>query len=71
VIIWASYAAVLGYVFGKSFEDNHTAAFILAFGAALSITVLIEVVRHANDKRKGKHGDESGEATPDEVRADS
>ena len=45
-MIWASYAAILGAVFGQTFEDNHTLAFILAFGAALSITIIIEVVRH-------------------------
>jgi membrane protein DedA with SNARE-associated domain len=71
VVIWASYAAVLGYVFGKQFENNHTAAFILAFGAALSITILIEAVRHARERSKRKGGDQPGEARPDEVRADS
>lgn len=45
-IIWATYAAGLGFVFGNRFKDNHTAAFLLAFGAAVSITVLIEIVRH-------------------------
>ncbi|HET9546629.1 MAG TPA: DedA family protein [Desertimonas sp.] len=45
-LIWATYAAGLGYIFGKRFQDNHTVAFLLAFGAALSITVIIEVVRH-------------------------
>ncbi|HEY5663817.1 MAG TPA: DedA family protein [Ilumatobacter sp.] len=45
VVIWASYAALLGYVGGKTFEDNHTAAFLVAFGAALGVTVLIEIGR--------------------------
>jgi len=45
-VIWASYAAALGAVFGQTFKDNHTLAFILAFAAALSITIIIEVVRH-------------------------
>jgi membrane protein DedA with SNARE-associated domain len=49
-MIWASYAAILGYSFGTKFEDDHTTAFLLAFGAALSITVLIEVVRFARKK---------------------
>jgi membrane protein DedA with SNARE-associated domain len=69
-VIWASYAAGLGYVFGKSFADNHTIAFIFAFVAALSISLLIEVVRHLREKRKG-HADEHGDRTTDEVRADS
>jgi membrane-associated protein len=45
-VIWASYAALLGYVFGNRFKDNHTMAFLLAFGAALGITLLIELIRH-------------------------
>ena len=49
-IIWATYAALLGYLGGKAFEDNHTLAFVVAFGAALGVTVLIEVVRHLRTK---------------------
>ncbi len=49
-VIWASYAAGLGAIFGNRFKDNHTLAFLLAFGAALSITIVIEVVRHVRAK---------------------
>ena len=49
-VIWATYAAVLGAIFGNRFKDNHTLAFILAFGTALSITIVIEVVRHQRNK---------------------
>jgi membrane-associated protein len=45
-IIWATYAALLGYIGGKAFEENHTLAFLVAFGAAIGVTVVIEVVRH-------------------------
>lgn len=45
-VIWATYAAGLGYFFGNRFENNHTAAFLVAFGTALSVTVFIEVIRH-------------------------
>jgi membrane protein DedA with SNARE-associated domain len=45
-LIWATYASLLGFIGGKAFEDNHTLAFVVAFGAALTATVLIEVVRH-------------------------
>jgi membrane-associated protein len=68
-VIWATYAAGLGYIFGKQFADNHTVAFILAFGAALSISVIIEVVRHLREKAKG--GEQSDPTGPHEVRADS
>jgi len=49
--IWATYAAGLGAIFGQTFEDNHTMAFLLAFAAALSVTVVIEVVRHVRGKK--------------------
>jgi membrane-associated protein len=62
-LIWATYAAVLGYVFGSTFQDNHTLAFILAFGAALSITIVIEVVRHQREKSSKKKASED----PDRV----
>lgn len=44
--IWATYASLLGYFGGKAFEDDHTKAFIVAFGAAIGVTVVIELVRH-------------------------
>lgn len=45
-VIWATYAALLGAIGKKTFKDNHTAAFLLAFGAAVAVTIVIEVVRH-------------------------
>jgi membrane protein DedA with SNARE-associated domain len=51
VVIWASYAALLGFIGGKAFEDNHTRAFLVAFGCALAATVLIEIVRHVRTRR--------------------
>ncbi|MGA1439585.1 MAG: DedA family protein [Ilumatobacteraceae bacterium] len=44
VSIWATYAAVLGYVFGETFD--HTTALILAFVAALAVNGAIELIRH-------------------------
>ena len=40
-------AALLGFIGGKSFEENHTLAFIIAFVTAFSITALIELIRWA------------------------
>lgn len=51
-VIWASYAAILGFAGGKTFEDNHTMAFLIAFAAALSVTAVIEVIRHLRNKRR-------------------
>lgn len=44
-VIWGTYAAMLGFIGGKSFEDNHTLAFVIAFTTAFSITAIIEIVR--------------------------
>ena len=53
-IIWASYAALLGFIGGNRFKDDHTTAFLVAFGAAISVTVIIELVRHFGGKMKPK-----------------
>jgi membrane-associated protein len=53
-VIWATYAAMLGFVGGKAFEDDHTKAFLLAFAAAISMTVVIEIVRHTRAKRTSR-----------------
>jgi membrane protein DedA with SNARE-associated domain len=50
--IWASYAAGLAFIVGQPFEDNHTAAFWVAFGTALGVNVVIELVRHRRNKRR-------------------
>jgi membrane-associated protein len=44
--VWSTYASLLGFVGGKTFEDNHTLAFVVAFAAAVGVTVIIEVIRH-------------------------
>ena len=50
--IWATYASLLGFIGGKSFADNHTKAFLIAFTGAFSITVVIELVRAVAHRRK-------------------
>jgi membrane-associated protein len=50
--IWATYAALLGFIGGEIFQDDHTLAFLVAFGAALGITVVIELVRHVRAKHR-------------------
>lgn len=52
--IWATYAAVLGFVFGATFEDNAALAFWLAFATALSITGLMELGRWMRDRRRSQ-----------------
>jgi membrane-associated protein len=45
-VIWASYAALLGRIGGAAFKDNHTKAFLLAFGLAIATNIVIELTRH-------------------------
>jgi membrane-associated protein len=44
-LVWASYAALLGYVGGRTFEENPLYGFLIAFAVALGITGAVEVYR--------------------------
>ncbi len=63
-VVWAGYAATLGYIFGDRF--NERVALWLAFGAALSITLLIELFRHLRSKGQ----EQPGGAIMDEIAED-
>ena len=52
--IWATYATLLGYIGGRTFEDNHTRAFLFAFALAVGVTLLIEGVRWLHGRLTGK-----------------
>lgn len=62
-IIWATYAAGLGYFAGNRFKDDHTTAFLVAFGTALAATALIELVRWLRDRSKEANDDAGNEAS--------
>jgi membrane-associated protein len=62
--LWASYAALLGYFGGKAFADDHTTAFLVAFGTAIGITFVIEVVRHFRSGHKSVSEELSDVVTP-------
>jgi membrane-associated protein len=49
--LWSTYASLLGFIGGKAFQDNHTKAFVVAFGAAIGMTGLIEGVRWVRHRR--------------------
>ncbi len=51
--IWANYAALLGFIGGKTFSGNHTLAFAVAFGCAIGVSVVIEVIRFVMRLRRG------------------
>jgi membrane-associated protein len=44
-LLWASYAALLGYVGGRAFEEDPLKGFLLAFAVALAATGAIEAYR--------------------------
>lgn len=44
-LMWASYAALLGYFGGKAFEEHPWKGFVVAFAVALAITGGIEAYR--------------------------
>ena len=45
-VIWGLYATLLGFIGGRSFQDDHTKAFLTAFSIAIFATVIVEIARH-------------------------
>ncbi len=54
VTIWASYAALLGYVGGKQFEDAPWKGLIVALAIAFSVAGCVELVRWLQRRRKAQ-----------------
>jgi membrane-associated protein len=44
-LLWASYAALLGYFGGRTFEEKPLYGFLIAFAVALGITGAVEAIR--------------------------
>ena len=55
-VIWATYAALLGYFGGKTFENHPFYGVLVALGIALALGLVVEVVRHARARRHGVDG---------------
>jgi membrane protein DedA with SNARE-associated domain len=51
-VIWGTYAALLGYIGGKQFEEQPWKGLLLAFVVAISLAGLVELVRHLREKRR-------------------
>jgi membrane-associated protein len=49
--IWGTYCVLLGYFFGKTFEEEPWKALLLAFGLAIGVTAVIEGVRYLYHRR--------------------
>ena len=50
-VIWATYAALLGYFGGKTFEDHPLWGVALALGIALTLGLAVEAIRHVRARR--------------------
>ena len=44
-VIWASYAALLGYAGGRTFEEHPWRGLVAAFALALAVTLVVELAR--------------------------
>lgn len=64
--LWALYASMLGFVGGKTFSDNHTLAFVIAFATALGVTAMIEVVRAVRKRRAARRGNVASHGDDDQ-----
>lgn len=65
-VSWATYCALVGYLGGRAFEDNPLKGVLLGIGLAMTVTVLVELIRH---RRRGRRRPEAEEGRPSE-RAD-
>jgi membrane-associated protein len=65
-VIWACYAFLIGRLGGRAFADRPWAGFLLAFGVAVAITGLTELVRRLRPWRwlRRSHPDPAGPPGP-------
>src|SRR5262249_61472584 len=57
-LIGGTYASLLGYFGGKTFEEQPWKGLIVAFAVAVGLAATIEFVRHRRERRKaGKEGE--------------
>ena len=52
-LLWAIYAAGLGYLGGRAFEQQPWKGFVAAFVIALGVTGIVEVMRYLRGRRPG------------------
>ena len=70
-VIWALYAFFIGRIGGQAFEDNPWAGLVIAFGASIAISAVIEVIRRlwGRRRRRAQAAAARAEAAPAEARA--
>jgi membrane-associated protein len=64
-VLWASYAAALGYFGGKTFEDHPIWGLALALVIALTLGFLVEAIRHLRKRRARTQADATTSETTD------
>jgi membrane-associated protein len=50
-LVWGTYAAMLGYVGGRTFEESPLKGFLLAFAVALAVAGVVEGIRWLRRRR--------------------
>ena len=66
-VLWACYAFFLGRIGGKAFEDKPWVGLLVAFGATLAISALVELIRRLVARSRGRN---AGQVQPDHARQD-
>jgi membrane protein DedA with SNARE-associated domain len=60
--IWALYGFLIGRIGGRAFEDNPWAGLLIAFGASIALSAVIEVIRRLSRRHAGQvEPDDPGE----------
>jgi membrane protein DedA with SNARE-associated domain len=65
---WGTYAALLGYLGGRAFEDDPVKGLLLGFGIAVAATVLVEMARYLQ-RRSGRDADAPEGSADDPIAA--
>lgn len=58
-VIWALYAFFIGRIGGQAFEDNPWIGLVIAFGASIAVSAVIEAIRRLLARRRGRAGAEA------------
>jgi membrane protein DedA with SNARE-associated domain len=66
---WALYAALLGYLGGRAFEDNVLWALLTGFGVAVGTFLVVEAARRARSRRQRALEEAAEEPAPPERKA--
>ena len=69
-VIWALYAFLIGRIGGQAFEDKPWAGLVIAFGASIAISALIEVIRRGIVRARRRSRGNAGQVESDHAGQD-